>query len=94
LLVLLAMAAWVWWLRHREGGASRKAMTWRWGKVAMPTDMDSIHLVASARLDINTRLHVVEWRGGQLLLGVGASSPPVVLDRSEAPLLASGERKR
>ncbi len=72
LLVLAAATALAWWQRHRRAGAP-------FPPLGAPAG--ALRVTASARLDVHTRLHVVEWQGRQLLLAVHGATAPVVLDR-------------
>ena len=93
LLVLLALAVWAWWAGQRGGAKWTRLGSFKWGGVAAasPSDSDEIRVIASTRLDMNTRLHSVEWQGGRLLVAVNTASPPVVLDRRAPQLPESGE---
>lgn len=70
LLVLAAATALAWWWRHRRAGAPLP-------RLGAPAG--ALRVTASARLDVHTRLHVVEWQGRQLLLAVNGATAPVVL---------------
>lgn len=81
LLVLSAATALAWWRRHRQAGAP-------FPPLGAPAG--ALRVTASARLDVHTRLHVVEWHGRQLLLAVHGAAAPVVLDRI-GPAPAEGD---
>jgi len=76
LLALIGVAAGVWWLRHRRSGA--------WLQRLVAPAAVEVRVVSSVRLDVNTRLHVVEWKRRQLLVAVQGTGAPVVLDCEEA----------
>lgn len=77
LVLLIVAAALAWWLRHRRGGMALP-------RLAVQSSAQ-LHVSASVRLDLRTRLHVVEWQGRQLLLAVGDTGTPTVVDRIDAP---------
>ncbi|KQV92864.1 flagellar biosynthetic protein FliO [Rhizobacter sp. Root1221] len=77
LLVLVAVAAGAWWFRHRRSGP--------WLQRLVTPAPAEVRVVSSVRLDVNTRLHVVEWKRRQLLVAVQGAGAPVVLDRDDAP---------
>jgi hypothetical protein len=88
LIVLLVLAVWLRWGGQRRGGwGLRPGAPWRWtsARGEASSDVDKIDIVASARLDMNTRLHAVQWRGRHLLVAISGSSPPTVLDREGSP---------
>lgn len=72
LLVLAAVTVLTWWRRHHRAGGP-------FPPLGAPAD--ALRVTASTRLDVHTRLHVVEWQGRQLLLAVNGAAAPVVLDR-------------
>jgi len=75
MLALIAVGAGAWWVRHRRGGAWLQRLV-----TPAPTE---VRVVSSVRLDVNTRLHVIEWQRRQLLVAVQGTAAPVVLDREE-----------
>lgn len=77
LLILVLASVATWWHRRRQGGLSVPASA----KRAMPAG--TLRVTATVRLDVHTRLHAVEWEGRRLLLAVGGSATPVVIDRIE-----------
>lgn len=76
LLVLTSAAAW--WHRRRQGGLALPGLP---GMSARSIAICDPRATASLRLDVHTRLHVVEWEGRKLLLAVGGAAAPVVIDR-------------
>lgn len=82
ILVLASVAAW--WHRRRQGGLSLPGLAGR----AIP--VGTLRVTATVRLDVHTRLHAVEWEGRRLLLAVGGSATPVVIDRIEGEGGAQG----
>jgi hypothetical protein len=82
LLVLLAIAAWAWAVRRKENRLPwRLALPTRWLSAARSVTGAPVRIVASARLDVGGRAHVVEWGGQQVLIAVNGASAPVVLAR-------------
>ncbi len=82
LLLLIGLAAWAWWTASRRSPgpavvASAVARLWK----TAPGSGRSARLVASTRLGQGAVLHVVEWRGTDVLVAVNGSSEPVVLGR-------------
>ncbi|OWQ46377.1 hypothetical protein CDL60_12895 [Roseateles noduli] len=75
LLVLASVAAW--WHRRRQGGLTLPGLSAR----LTSTPTSDLRVTAGLRLDVHTRLHVVEWEGRKLLLAVGGTAAPVVIDR-------------
>lgn len=83
LLVLLAVAAWA-WTAGRKGGSrlGRPSSSRRWPfPLAPAANASSMKVVASARLDVGGRAHVVEWGGQQVLIAINGTGAPVVLAR-------------
>lgn len=79
LLVLASVAAW--WHRRRQGGLALPGMSGLPGISARSASTADLRVTAGLRLDVHTRLHVVEWEGRKLLLAVGGTAAPVVIDR-------------
>lgn len=78
LLVLFALLSW--WLRR---SSARPAWLTALGRDAAEA-AESVQVRTSRRLDAQTRLFVVRWKGRDLLVATGGASGPVVLDRCEA----------
>jgi hypothetical protein len=77
LAVLAAATVGAWWWRHRRGGIALPGLA---GSAAAP-----LRVTSSVRLDLHTRLHVVEWQGRQLLLAVSGTGTATVVDRIDPP---------
>lgn len=77
LLVVLALLSW--WLRRPN---ARPAWLSALGRNAGDS-AENLQVRTSHRLDAQTRLFVVRWKGRDLLIAAGGPSGPVVLDRSE-----------
>lgn len=91
LIGLMVMALWLVWQGKRRAASSQGGRGWISLFGAVPShSAQEVRVVASTRLDVSTRIHVVEWRGRQLLVAVNGSAPPVVLDRFDAPALREG----
>lgn len=78
--VLLLIAGLAWWARRRAipGG-------WLTGLVKGDGPAsDVLRVETSLPLDAQTRLYVVHWKGGDLLVAAGGAATPVVLDRATA----------
>ncbi|SEK92848.1 Flagellar biosynthesis protein, FliO [Roseateles sp. YR242] len=82
LLVLILATLAAWWHRHRQGGGLVGACLFRVASGATARQQDGLRVTSSVRLDVNTRLHVVEWNDRQLLLAVSGNAAPVVIDRN------------
>lgn len=82
LAVLLVIAGFVWWARRRSVPVDWLAGVGR-GRGVQP---GALSVETSLRLDAQTRLYVVRWKGGNLLVAAGGATSPVVLDRTDAPL--------
>lgn len=81
LLALLgAVALLAWWLRRSSGAPAWLARIGR----AERDLAETVQIRSSLRLDAQTRLFVVRWRGRDLLVAAGGPSAPVVLDRADA----------
>ena len=78
LLLLVLTSAAAWWHRRRQGGLALPGLP---GMSARSIAICDPRATASLRLDVHTRLHVVEWEGRKLLLAVGGAAAPVVIDR-------------
>ena len=83
LLTLLVVAAWAWW--KGSHGASRAGGV-RWpslGSWKSPSSVvgASARVLGSTRLGPGVALHIIEWRGTELLVGINGASGPVVLGR-------------
>ena len=83
--LLVAAVALVWFGRRRGIAPGARAGTF-WSLFARPAPRGAAGLVVQAALQVEPglRLVVVDWQGGRLLLGIGAGSAPVVLDRAAA----------
>lgn len=86
LLALLAVAVWAWTLGRRAPGRRPRGLAgpWRLPGTAAAEDGQRLSVVASTRLDLGARLHVVQWHGEQVLVAVNGTAAPVLLSRRRA----------
>jgi len=92
LLGLLTVALWAWTTGRRGGPARLPPPFGLRGMRGLGANAveEPVRVVGGARLDVGGRVHVVEWRGQQVLVAVNAGSSPVVLasrrlDEAAAP---------
>ena len=83
LLAMLVVAAWAWW--KGSHGAPR-AGGGRWSNLGPWKSQSSavgasVRILGSTRLGPGVALHVIEWRGAELLVGINGATGPVVLGR-------------
>jgi hypothetical protein len=89
LLALLAVAVWAWTVGRRRG-ASAPRLAFPFQRPAGAAE-EPVRIVGGARLDVGGRVHVVEWRGQQVLVAINGASPPVVLARRRLAEAAKGD---
>jgi len=92
LLALLAVAVWAWTVGRRgRAGAPRLPFPLQaWRERSAGAAEEPVRIVGGARLDVGGRVHVVEWRGQQVLVAINGASPPVVLARRRLDEPAKG----
>ena len=85
LVVLLAIAAWAWWVGRARGGVQAPMPSslreWLGQKVSARRELrvvETLHAGGAARL------MVVEWQGGRVLVGLNGTGAPVALDTMRA----------
>lgn len=85
LLALIAVAAWAWTIGRRSPRTGPAFLSGKWPFLGHSPSAsgEQIRVVGSARLDLGGRVHVVEWRGQQVLVAVNGASAPVVLARRD-----------
>jgi len=83
LLVLLAVAAWAWlWGPRRRGQAN---FAWPLQALRERQRDTVLEVTALTRLDAQHSVAVLRWRDRELLIGLGGSSSPTVLDSRDLP---------